>query len=117
MPFLILISLQWFLQVSSDGSGSQAQRAMACRTGGKARIAGLVIAVSLLVIYAFNPADIANGGGQQFTASRDLVFGTGINDLLSSGARGIMLVGLLAALASTIDTHMNWGASYWSNDL
>ena len=28
-----------------------------------------------------------------------------------------MPVGLLAALASTIDTHMNWGASYWSNDL
>jgi Na+/proline symporter len=28
-----------------------------------------------------------------------------------------MLTGLLAALASTIDTHLNWGASYWSNDL
>jgi Na+/proline symporter len=29
----------------------------------------------------------------------------------------MMLVGLLAALASTIDTHLSWGASYWSNDL
>jgi solute:Na+ symporter, SSS family len=28
-----------------------------------------------------------------------------------------MLVGLLAALASTVDTHLNWGASYWSNDI
>jgi Na+/proline symporter len=28
-----------------------------------------------------------------------------------------MLTGLLAALASTIDTHLNWGASYWSNDV
>ncbi len=28
-----------------------------------------------------------------------------------------MLTGLLAALASTIDTHLTWGASYWSNDL
>ncbi|GAB6389500.1 hypothetical protein STUTZSP0542_30390 [Stutzerimonas marianensis] len=28
-----------------------------------------------------------------------------------------MLVGLLAALASTVDTHLNWGASYWSNDV
>jgi Na+/proline symporter len=28
-----------------------------------------------------------------------------------------MLTGLLAALASTVDTHLNWGASYWSNDL
>ena len=28
-----------------------------------------------------------------------------------------MLTGLLAALASTIDTHLNWGASYWTNDI
>ncbi len=28
-----------------------------------------------------------------------------------------MLTGLLAALASTVDTHLNWGASYWANDL
>ena len=135
MPFLILISLQWFFQASSDGSGYLAQRAMACRTDREARIAGLVFAwlqivvrsllwlvigIGLLVIYPFNPADLidfTNGGGEQFTASRELVFVTGINDLLPSGVRGVMLVGLLAALASTIDTHMNWGASYWSNDL
>jgi hypothetical protein len=28
-----------------------------------------------------------------------------------------MLTAMLAALASTIDTHLNWGASYWTNDL
>lgn len=28
-----------------------------------------------------------------------------------------MLTGMLAALASTVDTHLNWGASYWTNDL
>jgi len=28
-----------------------------------------------------------------------------------------MVTGILAALASTVDTHLNWGASYWSNDL
>jgi Na+/proline symporter len=28
-----------------------------------------------------------------------------------------MLTGMLAALASTIDTHLNWGASYWTNDI
>src|SRR5690606_29828099 len=27
------------------------------------------------------------------------------------------LVGMLAALASTLDTHLNWGAGYWTNDL
>ena len=28
-----------------------------------------------------------------------------------------MMVGMLAALASTIDTHLNWGSSYWTNDI
>jgi len=28
-----------------------------------------------------------------------------------------MLTGLLGALASTLDTHLNWGSSYWSNDI
>jgi hypothetical protein len=28
-----------------------------------------------------------------------------------------MLTGMLAALASTVDTHLNWGASYWTNDI
>jgi len=29
----------------------------------------------------------------------------------------IMLTALIAALASTVDTHLNWGASYWANDI
>ena len=27
------------------------------------------------------------------------------------------MVGLLAALSSTVDSHLNWGASYWANDI
>jgi Na+/proline symporter len=46
-----------------------------------------------------------------------MLFVTGINDLLPPGIRGIMLTGLLGALASTLDTHLNWGSSYWSNDI
>lgn len=50
-------------------------------------------------------------------AAREITFARGIDDLLPAGARGLMLTGMLAALASTIDTHLNWGASYVSNDL
>ena len=38
-------------------------------------------------------------------------------ELLPVGVRGLMLTGMLAALASTVDTHLNWGASYWTNDI
>lgn len=129
LPFLIIISLQWFFQMNSDGTGYLAQRSMACRSDKDARIAGivftwtqiflrslfwLVIAVGLLVIYPFTPEQT---GGEGFAAEREILFVTGVNDLLPPGLRGLMLTGLLAALASTVDTHLNWGASYWSNDV
>jgi len=129
MPFLIIIGLQWFFQMNSDGTGYLAQRSMACTTDRDARIAGVIFAwmqifarsllwlaigVGLLVIYPFA---IESAAGDQFAASREITFVTGIQDLLPIGIRGLMLTALLAALASTIDTHLNWGASYWSNDI
>lgn len=129
LPFLVIISLQWLFQMNSDGTGYLAQRSMACRTDRDARIAGvlfawaqiwlrslfwLAIAVGLLVIYPFSPEEM---GAEGFAASREILFVTGVDELLPPGIRGLMLVGLLAALASTVDTHLNWGASYWSNDI
>ena len=129
MPFLVVISLQWFFERNSDGTGYFAQRMMSCRSDRDARMAAfiftwlqillrslfwLVIGVGLLVIYPFDPA---SAGGETFVAGREILFATGIRDLLPAGIQGIMLTGLLAALASTIDTHLTWGAGYWSNDL
>ena len=129
LPFLVLIGLQWFFQMNSDGTGYLAQRTMACRTDRDARFGGFVftvaqvlvrslfwlpIGVALLVIYPYDPA---TASGETFVASREILFATGIKDLLPVGIRGLMLTGLLAALASTIDTHLTWGASYWSNDI
>lgn len=129
MPFLVLIGLQWFFQMNSDGTGYLAQRTMACRTDRDARFAGFIftvaqvlvrslfwlpIGVALLVIYPYDPA-LTNS--ETFVASREILFATGIKELLPVGIKGLMLTGLLAALASTIDTHLTWGASYWSNDI
>lgn len=129
LPFLMIIGLQWFFQMNSDGTGYLAQRMIACKTEKDAKVAGLtftwlqilarsliwlIIGIGLLVVYPF---DIASTGSDGFTASRELTFVTGINDLLPIGIKGIMLTGLLGALASTLDTHLNWGASYWSNDI
>ena len=129
LPFLVIIGLQWLFQMNSDGTGYLAQRSMACRTTGDARTAGVVfawlqivlrslfwlaIAVALLVLYPFGAAE---AGAEGFAASREILFVVGIDDYLPPGIRGLMLTGLLAALASTVDTHLNWGASYWSNDV
>jgi len=127
--FLVVVSLQWFFQMNSDGTGYLAQRSMACRSNQDARVAGvvfawlqivfrsalwLVIAVGLLVLYPF---EAHQAGAADFAAQREILFVTGIDDLLPVGLRGLMLTGLLAALASTVDTHLNWGASYWANDI
>jgi Na+/proline symporter len=129
MPFLVLIGMQWLFQMNSDGTGYLAQRAMACRTERDARVAGLVfawlqiflrsllwvaIALGLLVLYPFGAEEMR---GEGFTAAREMLFVRGIDDLLPPGVRGLMLVGMLAALASTVDTHLNWGASYWTIDV
>lgn len=129
LPFLTILGLQWFFQMNADGTGYLAQRTMACGTDRDARTAAVVftfaqvvlrsliwlpIVVALLVLYPM-PPDAAVS--TQLIAERELTFVRGIDDLLPAGVRGLMLTALLAALASTLDTHLNWGASYWSNDL
>jgi SSS family solute:Na+ symporter len=129
MPFLVIVSLQWFFQMNSDGTGYLAQRTMACRDHRQARLAAVVftmtqivvrsllwllIGVALLIVYPFDPTLPLTETG---ISERELTFALGMDELLPAGARGLMLTGMLAALASTLDTHLNWGASYWSNDL
>lgn len=129
LPFLVIMSLQWFYQMNSDGTGYLAQRSMGCKTDRGARIAALTftfaqilvrslfwlpICIAILVLYPIVPgAEGADG----FIAGRELLFAQGAKDILPMGILGLMLTGLFAALASTLDTHMNWGGSYWSNDL
>ena len=129
MPFLVIMGLQWLFQMNSDGTGYLAQRCMACASDRDARIAAtvfawvqilgrsliwLVIGVGLLVLYPFTPADTAEA---TFAASRERTFLAGISDHLPVGVRGLMVTALVAALASTIDTHLNWGSSYLTNDV
>lgn len=129
MPFLVIMGLQWLFQMNSDGTGYLAQRCMACASDRDARIAAtvfawlqilgrslvwLVIGVGLLVLYPFAPAETAEPA---FAASRERTFLAGISDHLPVGVRGLMVTALVAALASTIDTHLNWGSSYLTNDV
>jgi len=130
--FMAVLSVQWFAQVNADGTGYLAQRSMACQTDADARFAAVFfsfaqvlvrsllwipLALGLLILY---PADGFVGmadAPEQFRVAREAAFAQGIKDFLPPGLRGLMLTGMLAALASTVDTHLNWGASYWTNDL
>jgi Na+/proline symporter len=128
LPVLAVIGLQWLLQMNADGTGYIAQRVMACRSESDARQATIVftlaqvllrsliwlpLGLGLLLLF---PADLGLHGDAQI-AAREATFVRGIRELLPPGVRGLMLAAMLAALASTVDTHLNWGASYWTNDL
>jgi Na+/proline symporter len=128
LAVLAVFALQWLVQMNADGTGYLAQRAMACRSDADAKRAAVVftglqvvlrsllwlpIGLGLLLLYPPDPGL----SGAALASSREVTFVRGIVDLLPSGARGLMLTAMLAALASTIDTHLNWGASYWTNDV
>ena len=125
MLVLLVYGFQWLLQMNADGTGYLAQRSMACRTDYDARLAAVVFTVVQVLLRSLIWLPLALGllvlfppaPGIMDMAAREFTFIQGMDDLLPPGLKGLMLVGMLAALASTVDTHLNWGASYWTNDV
>lgn len=125
---LALALMQSLVHMYADGTGYLAQRAMACRTDLEAKRAAVIftfvqvvgrslmwlpIAIGVLVLLP--PADGLSG--EMLRADREATYVRGMIDLLPVGVRGLLLAGMLAALASTVDTHLNWGSSYLTNDV
>ena len=123
-----MLGLLWLIQLNADGSGYLAQRTMACRSDRDARTAAVVftytqvlvrsllwlpLGLGLLILFPPDP-DLAP---ELLQADREASYVRGMAELLPPGLLGLMLTGMLAALASTVDTHLNWGASYWTNDI
>ena len=128
LALLCVLGLQWLVQLNADGTGYLAQRAMACRSDADAVRATVVFSVTQILVRSLLWLPIGVGllvlfpaesglTGTALTAEREQSFVRGMAELLPTGLRGAMFAAMLAALASTIDTHVNWGASYWSNDL
>ncbi len=121
------MAIQWLAQMNADGTGYLAQRTMACRSDRDARQAAVVFTVAQVLVRSLFWIPIGlgllilipmqSGTSAGLEAVREATFVEGIARYLPAGALGLMLTGMLAALASTIDTHLNWGASYWTNDI
>ncbi len=122
---LLVYGFQWLLQMNADGTGYLAQRSMACRTDHDARLAAVVFTVAQVLLRSLIWLPLALGllvifppiPGITDMAALEFTFIQGMDELLPAGLKGLMLVGMLAALASTVDTHLNWGSSYWTNDV
>jgi SSS family solute:Na+ symporter len=117
LQFLILITVLW----CQDVNGYNMQRISACRNerdSVKAMIFYAIFqtvrpwmwaAVGLVSIVLFPQMP----EGYSATDAYPMV----MNTVLGPGMRGLLITAFLAAFMSTIDTHLNWGASYLMTDV
>jgi SSS family solute:Na+ symporter len=115
--FIVYIMVLWW--ASAPGKGYSVQRLLATKSERDAKLAFLWyaflhyvmrpwpwIVVGILSLIYFPTVD-----------DPEHVFPLMIDHFLPTGLKGIMVAAMLAAFMSTIDTHLNWGASYLVNDV
>ena len=120
--FLVFVTVMWWASHNADGGGYLIQRMAAARDERHARGATLwfviannalrywpwiVVALASMVLYPSMPA------GRSEEAAYPMV----MLEVLGPGLLGLLLVAFFAAFMSTLDTHLNWGASYLVNDI
>jgi SSS family transporter len=122
LGMLLFLGVMWWAQPSSDGGGYVIQRISACKDERHSVLAVLYsslvtvvrgwpwIAVAYVSIVLFPDLGDSTLGD---TAAYPLV----MKAFLTPGFKGILVTSFLAAFMSTIDTHLNWGASYITIDL
>ncbi len=135
IPWIMLASFflaQWWCSYypgSEPGGGAYvAQRMLASRSEKHSQLATLwfsvahyavrpwpwiVVALSTIALYpSLIESRLENAGQlQELTYVRTIV------DYMPIGWKGVMVAFLAAAFMSTVDTHLNWGASYLIRDL
>ncbi|MCS7028892.1 MAG: Na+:solute symporter [Bacteroidia bacterium] len=123
--FLTYVAVQWWASwypgAEPGGGGYVAQRMLACKSPkdafwatflfqvlhyGVRPWAWIIVGLCALILYP----DLKD---------EQVKFGYvyAMRDFLPNGLRGLLLVAFFAAYMSTIATQLNWGASYWINDI
>jgi len=130
--FSVYLLIRWWASPTGDGGGYIAQRLMAARSPDDARQAAGIfvvfhyilrpwpwILVGLIGLVVFPPGQEAglHAVGQLVAQDREMAYPALASVVMGPGVLGLLLVSLLAAFMSTVDTHLNWGVSYVANDL
>ncbi len=123
--FLIFLTLMWWSHHGTDGGGYIIQRMSSAKNEKHALAATLwfnlahyalrvwpwiAVALVSIIVFPIIPESHAELGSK---AGYPLL----MNKFLGPGFKGLLVVSFLAAFMSTIDTHLNWGASYMLNDV
>lgn len=135
MPLQVLavyLGLLWWAQYFSDGSGYLAQRLNTARTPADAARGSywftlacfvlrtwpwVIVALAALVVFPLDDPTRFTALGADMQGDREMAYPLMMKLVLPPGLLGLMFVSLLAAFMSTVDTHINWAASYLVNDV
>jgi SSS family transporter len=117
--FVIYVAVKSWSSGNTEGNGYIAQRLLATRDERHARLAAVWYAVAN---FALRPWPWILVGLVAFVAypelgDREAGYVHVMLDRLPSGLRGLMIASMLAAFMSTVDTQLNWGASYLTHDV
>ncbi len=128
ITFGVYLGIQWWASNGVDGSGYIAQRMFAAKNERHTLLATLwfniahytlrpwpwiLVALVAMVVYpGLGDPEHVNPALHDAEAGYPML----MLDYLPVGLLGLMLTAFLAAFMSTIDTHLNWGASYLVND-
>jgi len=129
--FAVYLLIQSISAIDSDGGGYMMQRLATTKNAKDAKKASLLFfmfhyliriwpwfIVGLVAIIIFPTGQVSGTyeGVEIFLKDRESAYPVLMTLLLPSGVLGLVLASLLAAFMSTVDTHINWGASYIVND-
>ena len=117
--FVAYVGVKSWSSGNTEGNGYTAQRILATRSERDARLASLWYAIAHFALRPWPWIVVGLVALVEYPGLEDPEAGYVLVmlDVLPNGLRGLLLAALLAAFMSTIDTQLNWGASYLTHDV
>ncbi len=117
--FIAYVGVKSWSSGNTEGSGYIAQRVLATRSERDARLASLWYAIAHFALRPWPWIIVGLVALVRFPGLEDPEAGyvMVMLDVLPNGVRGLLLAAMFAAFMSTIDTQLNWGASYLTHDV
>ena len=121
LTFLAYVSIVWWTSHNADGGGYIIQRLCTAKSEKDGVLGTIWFVLNHYVLRLVPWLFIGFSSLIIFSTSKDIdpesIFPIMINNYLGSGFMGLILISLVAAYMSTISTQVNWGSSYFVNDI
>ena len=125
--FLMFVLVRWWATHNADGGGYLIQRMAAAKDERHSRLGTLWFVIGLYAVRLWPWVIVAAVSLVLFPVTGDAAVDAELDRtafplvmkqvLTHPGLLGLMVTAFIGAFMSTIDTHLNWGASYIINDI